>query len=517
MSSANKASQRNSPENRDCEHTNTGVESFREFERLSLQQLKSSDLNLEPFFLLPLPAIALAVGAAALSLGGVAWAFMARVPAKVNAVGYVVSRTPQFQAVSRTSGEVFFQVPGAGVDRLDSEQKIRNNQIERYWANNDLYYSDSKNPENLYELIQQTTAFPSGQDMVTTEMLGDGFSYDNINSPEQAVFIKPNTVVAIVYNIETAETMKTMLREKQSVAVDANREIRENRLEVRELNRIETEQKRQLLRDQQAIARRKELLKAQSKLWQEGAIAKSDLISEEERMNTFQGQMLNSERNLSDIASMKRERNRESRRTGEHSADVLNALEAKLISAIDASYIFSHDEGAYLIRSDVTNRSEVMAGDVIFTYTKTPPHLPRVIPIFLTSEEAVKVEEGMDVLVTPRGISRAQYGGIRGRVVNIKSTPFDGRALARLTGSESAAQLVGSLRREPYVAMVQLEIGDGRYCEQIMSKRCYRWSSGRVPPHPVRIGTLVDVQVTTGTQRPVDFVMPALKSALGID
>lgn len=499
------------------ENKNTGVETFREFERLSLQQLKSSEDNLEPFFQLPLPALALALGAAALSLGGVVWAFTARVPAKVNAVGYVVSRTPQFHAVSRTSGEVFFQIPGAGVDRLDSGQKSRNSAIERYWANNDLYYSDSGNPELLYGLIRQAVAFPSGQDMVTTEMLSDGFDYDKIESLEQAVYIRPNKVVAVVYSVETTETMKTMLREKQSVSVDASREIRENRQEVRELSRLEVEQKQQLARDQKAMAKRKELLKAQAKLWQEGAIAKSDLISEEERMNTFQGQMLNSERSLSDIGSMKRERNRESRRTEEHSADVLNALEAKLISAIETSYIFSQDEGAYLIRNDAANRSEVMPGDVIFTYTKTPPHLPSVIPIFLTSEEAIKVEEGMNVLVTPRGISRAQYGGIRGRVVNIKSTPSDGRALARLTGSESAAQLVGSLRREPYVAMVRLEIGDGRYCEQIMSKRCYRWSSGRIPPHPVRIGTLVDVQVTTGSQRPVDFVMPALKSVLGLD
>lgn len=499
------------------ENKNTGMESFHEFERLSLQRLKSTEDSLEPFFLLPLPALALSIGAAALCISGVAWAFTARVPAKVNAVGYVVSRTPQFHAVSRTSGEVFFQIPGAGVDRLNSEQKSRNDRIERYWANNDLYFSDDKNPERLYGLIRQTADVPSGQDMVTTEMLGDGFNYDNTDKPEQAVYIKPNTIVAIVYNVEAAESMKSMLREKQSVARDAGRDIKENRQEVKELNRIETEQKQQLARDQRAIARRKELLKAQAKLWQEGAIAKSDLITEEERMNTFQGQVLSSERNLSEIASMKRERDRESRRTEEHSADVLNALETKLISTIDEGYIFSPEEGAYLIRNDVANRSEVMPGDVILTYTKTPPHLPSVIPIFLTSEEAVKVEEGMDVLVTPRGISRAQYGGIRGKVINIKSTPSDGRALARLTGSESAAQLVGSLRREPYVAMVQLEIGDGRYCEQIMSKRCYLWSSRRMPPHPVRIGTLVDVQVTTGSQRPIDFVMPALKSAMGLD
>lgn len=495
----------------------TGVGSFQEFERLSLQQLKNSEESLEPFQLLPVPTLALVLGAAALSLGGVVWAFTAKVPAKVNAVGYVVSRTSQFHAVSRTSGEVFFQLAGAGVDRLDSQQRARNRLVERYWANNELYYSDSGDQKNLYDLIRQAMTTPSGQDMVTTEMLGDGFNYDNPERPEQAVFIKPNSIVAIVHNIEAVEGLKSALRDKESVARDAQRDINENRQDISELSRIEAEQKQQLVRDQKAVARRKELLDAQARLWREGAIAKSDLISEEERMNTYQGQILSTRRSLNDLASMKRVRARESRRSEEHSDDVLNELETKLIRAIDESHIFAPSEGAYLIRNDVSNRSEVNPGDVVFTYTKTPPHLPSVIPIFLTSEEAVKVEEGMDVLVTPRGISRAQYGGIRARVISVKSTPSDGRALARLTGSDSAAQLIGSLRREPYVAMVRLEIDEAQYCEQIMSKRCYRWSSGRLPPHPVRIGTLVDVQVTTGSQRPVDFVMPALKSVLGLE
>jgi hypothetical protein len=53
-------------------------------------------------------------------------------------------------------------------------------------------------------------------------------------------------------------------------------------------------------------------------------------------------------------------------------------------------------------------------------------------------------------------------------------------------------------------------------CAQQISKLCYKWSSNRIPPFPVRIGSQADVQITTIYRHPIEFVMPALRKALGL-
>lgn len=63
---------------------------------------------------------------------------------------------------------------------------------------------------------------------------------------------------------------------------------------------------------------------------------------------------------------------------------------------------------------------------------------------------------------------------------------------------------------------VRLKQANPRFCQQLVSIRCYAWSTSRVPPFPVRMGTQADVQITTIYGRPIDFVMPALRQALGL-
>ena len=86
-------------------------------------------------------------------------------------------------------------------------------------------------------------------------------------------------------------------------------------------------------------------------------------------------------------------------------------------------------------------------------------------------------------------------------------------------GAVGSRSLAGSIQQQipaPYLIWVRLDLAEPEFCQQVLSRRCYRWSSGRLPPHPVRLATLADVQITTTNRRPVDFVMPALRKALGL-
>jgi hypothetical protein len=122
----------------------------------------------------------------------------------------------------------------------------------------------------------------------------------------------------------------------------------------------------------------------------------------------------------------------------------------------------------------------------------------------------------MGVLVTPKGISRAEFGGIRGKVVEVVKLPLIAEGIVGEVGSRSLSNVIQQSLPVAYLARIKLEQGNPEYCRQAMSRRCYRWSSGRMPPHPVRLATLADVQITTRYQRPIEFVMPALKKVLGL-
>jgi hypothetical protein len=158
----------------------------------------------------------------------------------------------------------------------------------------------------------------------------------------------------------------------------------------------------------------------------------------------------------------------------------------------------------------------VKQGDELLSYTTKPPELPQIVPVFLDGTAAQQVNEGMAVLLTPKGISRAEYGGIRGTVVEVNKLPLLGEGVFGAVGSRSMAGLIQQSIPSPYLVWVKLDQAEPGLCQQVMSRRCYRWSSGRLPPHPVRLASLADVQITTTYRRPIEFVMPALRKALGL-
>ena len=191
-------------------------------------------------------------------------------------------------------------------------------------------------------------------------------------------------------------------------------------------------------------------------------------------------------------------------------------LANQLVNHLQRTTVFAPPGGVYLLAKFVRNGAHVNQADEVLSYTTAPPTLPDEVPIFLSGPMAEQVSEGMPVLLTPRGISRAAYGGIRGRVIKVNALPLLGEGITGVVGSRSLARTIEQRVKAPYLAWVRLQRAEPHFCQQTQSQRCYRWSSGRRPPHPVRLATLADALITTGTQRPIAMVMPALRRALGL-
>jgi hypothetical protein len=188
----------------------------------------------------------------------------------------------------------------------------------------------------------------------------------------------------------------------------------------------------------------------------------------------------------------------------------------QLVSSLSRTALFAPEGGFYLLAKFFRNGSLVNKGDQLLSYTSQPPALPRVVPVFLDAAAAQQVQQGMGVLLTPRGLSRALHGGIPGTVVEVAQLPLVGEAIVGAAGSRALAATIARALPSPYLVWVELQQAAPGRCRQAMSRRCYRWSTGRQAPQPVKLGSLADVQITTGQQRPISVVLPALSRSLGL-
>jgi hypothetical protein len=248
----------------------------------------------------------------------------------------------------------------------------------------------------------------------------------------------------------------------------------------------------------------------------QGALSEIAMLDEKTRLNALRAQLLTSHREEMSTRLLGEDQLNASEKAALASNSIRNSLEDALIAYLSDTRLFIPEPGAYILAVNFENGSRVNKGDEVVSYTTEPPRLPRVVPLFLTAASAQQVDEGMKVLITPRGISRAQYGGIPGVVTNVVQLPLPPDGVLGAVGSRSLATRIQSTIPSPYLVRVRLEQAQPHYCRQALSRRCYRWSSGRLPPHPVRLATLADAQITTLHRRPVEFVLPALRRGLGL-
>ena len=251
-------------------------------------------------------------------------------------------------------------------------------------------------------------------------------------------------------------------------------------------------------------------------LWKQGFIPGTQLLEEQTRINGLQNQLLSADSSQLSTRINSQDLLDQSQQAYITDVDSRNRLESQLITFLTRTSLFVPNTGFYLLAKFFRDDALVRQGEEVLTYTTKPAELPQVVPVFLDGTAAQQVNEGMSVLLTPRGISRAEFGGIRGTVNEVNKLPLLGEGVFGAVGSRSLANSIQQMIPSPYLIWVKLDQAEPAFCRQALSRRCYRWSSGRLPPHPVRLATLADVQITTTYRRPVEFVMPALRKALGL-
>lgn len=196
----------------------------------------------------------------------------------------------------------------------------------------------------------------------------------------------------------------------------------------------------------------------------------------------------------------------------------ITQLRNEINEYIEKSYVFMPENG-YLTEYSSINLTFTNKNTPVFEYSDRSPELPEYTYAFFGTQQAAQVFPGMRVLATPYGISRSQYGGIKGSVVSIDESPASQGSIANVSGSSRiAASFVENLQI-PYRVLIKLEknknINRNQCQKNIIS--CYKWNSGAIPPFPVKLGNILAIQATTTEYTPLQLMIPKLRTFLGLE
>lgn len=501
----------------DTSSSKRAADRFQIFESVALERLQAGTDSTKPAAFLPLPVRLTAIAAAAIAGIGVVWSVLARVPVQVNGTAAIVPSSGMGTLLSPTTGHLHYQVNGLGPNTLPPAQRRNNKQLALFWSlEGRRFTSRVSKISRIDELVRTALATTvAGQTLVLPEDLPKKELYDQpgsrllITYPEGTLLARINDPLA---HQELNGALLTTVP-----AVDLQQQLQRERLkrsgEYRSLGGLQQGQRQAIARE---LQERLELYQRLQGLWKQGYIPGTQLLQEQSAINQLKGQLLSSDASQLTTRINSQDQLDQSKQAKISNRDSRNKLETQLITYLAKTALFVPDGGFYLLAKFFRDGSWVKQGDELLSYTTKPPELPSVVPVFLDGTSAQQVSEGMTVLLTPKGISRAEFGGIRGAVVEVNKLPLLGESVFGAVGSRSMAASIQQMIPSPYLVWVKLDLAEPRFCQQVLSRRCYRWSSGRLPPHPVRLASLADVQITTTYRRPVEFVMPALRKALGL-
>jgi len=488
---------------------------FEIFEKVAMERLHAGTDSTKAARFLPLPVRLTIIAVAGISVLGVIWSVVARIPVQVNGTAAFVPPGGVESLNAPTSGILYFQVSGLGPVTLPVKQRQSNQMLRDFWLNQARVFTSQVNSSSILESLVEAALVPAtGENLLLPEDVT--YSRESGRARQEPRLSYPGgTVIARIENQSARQELNAALLGTLP-AYGFQRQQRLDSLarakQLGKLTQLQSDQRTTLLNE---ISERRKLYARYVGLWKQGYLPGTTVLEEKSRINTLEGQLLSADSTQVNTRISQNDQLQVAEQAVVSNIDSLNKLETQLNSFLDATTVFAPVNGFYFLTRNFFNDSIVQTGDELVTFTRTPPFLPSVIPVFLDPSAAQQVSEGMKVLVTPTGISRAQFGGIPGIVIEVSKMPLQNDGLLGAVGSRGLASTIQRVISFPYLVRVRLEQESPDQCRGSSSFNCFRWSSRRLPPHPVRLATLADVQITTISRRPIDFVMPILRRTLG--
>ncbi len=494
------------------------------FEQAALERLRSGNDQSKPVGFLPLPVRMAAISGIGITALGLLWSMLARVPVQVNGLATIVPEGSVSSAQARVDGVLYYQVSGVGPDLLGPVYRQRNQALSLFWDAAVVNSRPTLPFDQLRELVNGVELAPQGQRLVMPGALDGAEAFDQLgrngdmqlHEQQRQLFLSGNTLIAQINNPPAVDELDA-IRRLSPPKLALERETSQDRLKrAKAYGFVDTLIVDQMREKEQELLQRRAMFLRLQKLWSKGYVSETQMLQEQGTLNGVEQQVVQLRRDRLNNNFNGSDQRQQAAQADLNALQATDQLQSALVTYLSKAFTIAPPTGLYLVAKYMQTGMDVRAGDELFTYSLKPPSLPGRIPVFVDAATLQQLTEGMKVLVTPKGISRAQYGGILGEVDEVGRLPLSGEALSAVAGGRSLGSAIGQALPTPYLVKVKLEVAEPAFCRQLLSRRCYAWSTNRVPPFPVRMGTQADVQITTIYRRPIEFVMPALRQALGL-
>jgi HlyD family secretion protein len=251
-----------------------------------------------------------------------------------------------------------------------------------------------------------------------------------------------------------------------------------------------------------------ERIAAQRELLGDGLITRQTLLATEQELNQTWDQLAAQRLELNGLA-LKRlegeqalEQQIEARRGQLRDLD----LEIRELTGTLEENIRVASSGAGRVLELAADRGDVVSpGSVILTMEVNSEELMAVL--FVPASEGKQVRPGMAVKVSPSNVQREDHGFMLGTVRWVAEYPTTSRGMLRLLGNQ---ELVDRLLEQGPPIQVDVAL-----VEDPSTPTGYRWSSSTGPDLEITSGTLAVGRILLDEDRPIAFLLPKVRSALG--
>jgi len=226
-----------------------------------------------------------------------------------------------------------------------------------------------------------------------------------------------------------------------------------------------------------------------------GAIAEQTFLEKEQQLQRIDGQQLAESQQrrqaINDEQSSLQRLQREYQGTSLVVSPVAGCLEEQLVQP-----------GAVL-----------NPGSTLFTLDRSNRRQGLVSMAYFPLRDGKRLKPGQLVRITPTTTKAQRHGGIRGRILELRTLPVSREALRRRLGLESlveAMQPSSSGGGEPLIeAVTSLE-------RDPHTRSGYDWGGGPGPAITLTPGTSTEVSVLVENRQPISYLIPLLRDITGI-
>lgn len=265
--------------------------------------------------------------------------------------------------------------------------------------------------------------------------------------------------------------------------------------------------------DEQRIQFLRDRLDQQKKLLDQGLITPQTLESTRESLQAAREQKEQHRQRLLQIEAEKTSLNSDQRK---QLLDLEIAVqEAKrnveqLEEEYDRTSTIVTPHAGRVLEVMVSGGDHVREGDPVVRLDRVTQRLDALqAVVYVPSSEGKRVEEGMEVQVSPSTVKREEFGFVHGVITSVSEFPATRESMERTLRN---ARLVNRLAGDgaPFAVLADLSLDS-------TTVSGLSWSSSEGPPEQVRSGTPCTAMVVTRRMRPVELILPTIRTALGIE